>query len=275
MKKYISSFNLLQMLMRSLKISGGLTRGRGMDDTKRSIWLHSLHARAALNYAIQDLTNLRTETSEQHKECGNSRLIRDNKDIECIYDFLKERNPFVSQHPNEFRNIADGIVSTSKANVDRAEDVGMKILQSIENKNVFEHSFERCKQVVRLSSKNEVFIDGEMVIMDPDTLFQRLLLLILQSDRNEDERQAAFCYELCHKAPSLFDQTGLMREANSSTLLKSLAAKTGSVVNSNFAERSLDISYVLDGDWLISKMPWHNGESFDTICDRYVVLSFQ
>lgn len=253
--------------MRSLKTSGGLTRGRGMDDTKRSLWLNSLQARAALNNAIQDLTNLKTETSDQHKECGNSRLVRDNKDTECIYNFLKERNPFVNPHPNEFRNIADGIISTSKANVDRAEDVGMKITQSLDNKNVFEYSFEKCKQVVRLSSKNELMIDGEMVIMDPDTLFQRLLLLILQSDRTDAEKEAAFCYELCHKTPSLFDQSGLMREANSSTLLKSLVARTGSIVN-NFAEGSTNVVYVLEGDWLINKVSWQNGESFDKICER-------
>lgn len=144
MKKF-----LLKLLMRSLKISGGPTRGRGMDETKLSLWLYSLPARAELNNAIQDLTNLKTETSEQHNECGSSRLIRDNKDIDCIYKYLKERNPFSGT--TSLRNIADGIVSTSKANVDKAEEIGCKILTSLENKNVFEHSFERCKKVVRMS----------------------------------------------------------------------------------------------------------------------------
>lgn len=134
--------------MRSLKVSGGLTRGRGMDDTKRSLWLYSLPARAELNNAIQSLTNLKTETSDQHKECGKSRLIRDNKDIDCVYNFLKDRSPFAETNSNEFRNIADGIVSTSKANVDRAEYIGLNIIRSLEDKNVFEYSFERCRQVV-------------------------------------------------------------------------------------------------------------------------------
>lgn len=219
--------------MRSLKISGGLTRGHGMDDTKRTTWLYSLPARAELNSALQDLTNLKTETSEQHKECGKSRLIRDNKDIDCIYNFLKERNPFAAATPNEFRNIADGIISTSKANVDRAEEIGIKIMQSLENKNVFEHSFERCKLVVRMSSKNELLIDGEMVTIDPDTLFQLLVLLILQSEQTEEEKEAAFCYELCHNAPALFDQTGLMRKSNCSTLVKSIVSRTRSVVGNS------------------------------------------
>lgn len=254
--------------MRSLKVSGGLTRGRGMDDTKRSLWLYSLPARAELNNAIQSLTNLKTETSEQHKECGKSRLIRDNKDIDCIYNFLKDRNPFAGASPSEYRNIADGIVSTSKTNVDRAEEVGSNILRSLEDKNVFEYSFERCKQVVRMSSKNELVIDGEIVIIDPDTLFQRLLLLVLQADRNEDEKEAAFCYELCHKAPSLFDQNGLLRESNSSTLIKSLVARTAKVVQHKHIEELPDVFYVVEGDWFINKISWQNAKSFDDICER-------
>lgn len=251
--------------MRSLKISGGPTRGRGMDETKLSLWVHSLPARAELNNAIQDLTNLKTETSEQHKECGKSRLVRDNKDIDYVYNFLKERNPF----SGALRNIADGIVSTSKANVDKAEEIGFKILQSLENKNMFEHSFERCKKVVQMSSKNELLVDGEIVIIDPDTLFQRLLLLIFQSDQTEDEKEGAFCYELCHKAPSLFDQSGLMREANSSAVLKSLVTRIGSItISSAEVEKLPDAVYVLEGDWIIDKIQWHKGESFGEICDR-------
>lgn len=258
---------LCQMLMRSLKISGGLTRGRGMDDAKRSLWLYSLPARAEMNNAIQSLTNLKTETSDQHKECGESRFVRDNKDIDCIYNFFKERNPFTGTTSNEFRNIADGIISTSKANVDKAEEIGMTIVRLLEDKNVFKHSFERCKQVVRMSSKNELAIDGDLVTIDPDTLFQRLLLLILQSDRSDAEKKAAFCYELCHKAPSLFDETGLMREANPSTLLKSLTKRTG-IVNIGFVEKLENAHYVIEGNWMINKVPWNNKDSFDIICDR-------
>lgn len=105
--------------MRSLKTSGGPTRGRGMDEAKLSLWLLSLPARAEINNAIQDLTNLKTETSEQHKECGKSRSIRDNKDITFIYNFLKERNPFGGTTPNALRNIADGVISSSQSNVDQ------------------------------------------------------------------------------------------------------------------------------------------------------------
>lgn len=254
--------------MRCLKVSGGLTRGRGMDDIKRSLWLNSMPAKAELNSAIQDLTNFKTETSDQHKECGKTRLIRDNKDTDSIFKFLKERNPFNGVTPNALRNVADGLISSSKANVDQAEEIGLEILQSLEDKNVFEHSFERCKQVVRMSSKNEISIDGDMVVIDPDTLFQRLLLFILQSE-SEEEKEQSFCYELCHRAPSLFDNSGLMREANSPAFVKALAKKIGNIIENNFDfEKLSNVMYVLEGDWIIDRIQWQKGESFGTICER-------
>lgn len=258
------------MEMRSLKVSGGLTRGRGMDDTKRALWLYSLPARAEINNAIQDLTNLKTETSEQHKECGKSRVIRDNKDIDCIYNFLKNRNPFIGTTPNALRNIADGIISNSKADVDRAKEIGLKIIQSLQDKNVFEHSFEKCKKVVQMSSRDEISIDGEMVRIDPETLFQRLLLLIFQPNPTEEEKKAMFCYELCHKPPSLFDETGLMRESNSSALIKALVTIIDiGIIDFNLEVESLpNVVYMLEGDWVIDKIQWQKGESFDHICDR-------
>lgn len=256
----------------TLKVSGGLTRGRGMDEAKRLSWLLSLSSQAALNHAVQNFTNLQIETSEQHKECGESRFMRDHNDTGHIYNFLRERNPFISTNPNEFRNIADGIISTSKTNVDRANEIGLQIIRSLEDKNVFEHSFERKKQVVQMSSRNELVLDGEMVLMDSDTLFQRLLLLLLQSDRSEIEKKSDFGYELCHKAPSLFDEWGFMREANSSTLLKSILKRSGTTIDTSHIQELSDVVYVVEGEWLIQKISWSNGEVFGAICDRQVIL---
>lgn len=119
-----------------------------------------------------------------------------------------------------------------------------------------------------MSSKNELIIDGEMVVIDPDTLFQRLLLLIFQSDRNDDEKETAFCYELCQTAPSLFDQNGLMREANYSSLIKSLVTRIGCVAPKNIIEELQNTFYVLEGDWLINKISWRNGDTFHDISER-------
>ena len=61
------SINLIleQVLMHNLKTSGGLTRGRGMTEMQRLIWLMST-------------------TSEQHKDLSESRQDRDTKDIALV-----------------------------------------------------------------------------------------------------------------------------------------------------------------------------------------------
>ncbi len=41
-----------QVLMRSLKTSGGLTRGTGMSETQRLVWLLSMPIRAEINNAM-------------------------------------------------------------------------------------------------------------------------------------------------------------------------------------------------------------------------------
>ncbi|KAL8582347.1 hypothetical protein ACOMHN_037104 [Nucella lapillus] len=57
-----------QVLMRSLKTSGGLTRGTGFGERQRLVWLLSMPACAEINSAMQTLSGITFTTSEQHKE---------------------------------------------------------------------------------------------------------------------------------------------------------------------------------------------------------------
>ena len=57
--------------MRSLKTSGGLTRGRGMTERQRVIWLLSMPACAEMNRAMLVLTGV--SYSEQNKDMTKSR----------------------------------------------------------------------------------------------------------------------------------------------------------------------------------------------------------
>ena len=53
-----------QVLMRSLKTSGGLTRGRGFREQQRLIWLLSMLACAETNRAMQELTGVKSNWAE-------------------------------------------------------------------------------------------------------------------------------------------------------------------------------------------------------------------
>ena len=69
-----------QVLMTSMKTSGGLTRGRGMTEQQRLIWLLSMPVCAEINRAMLDLTGVSYSTGEQNKDISESRKNRDMKD---------------------------------------------------------------------------------------------------------------------------------------------------------------------------------------------------
>ena len=79
-----------QVLMRSVKSQGGLTRGRGINEIQRLLWLLSMPACAQVNVAIQTLTGVRYESSKQHKELGKARQTRDMRDTFKLLAMLKQ-----------------------------------------------------------------------------------------------------------------------------------------------------------------------------------------
>ena len=75
-------------------------------------------------------------TSDQHKEVSHARKERDKKDITSILSFVTDRNPFLDD--------------PSLRNIDTAQ------------------------QVITLSTKTSIIIDGEPIQVDPQLRFQRL-----------------------------------------------------------------------------------------------------
>lgn len=92
-----------QTLMRSIKSRGGLTRGSGIDERSRLIWVQSMPACIEINIAMQQLTELHFETSEQHKDCSVTRLdlnifelkqikFEYNEHIVCLCSHLENKD---------------------------------------------------------------------------------------------------------------------------------------------------------------------------------------
>ncbi len=74
-----------QVFMRSIKTSGGLTRGCGMSETQQLVWLMSHPLCAEVNSSMQQLTGINCTTSEQHKDASKARLHEDITDT-CDYN---------------------------------------------------------------------------------------------------------------------------------------------------------------------------------------------
>ena len=73
-----------QVLMRSMKTSGGLTRGRGMTEQQRVIWSLAMPACAEVNRAMQELTGVSFNSGEQNKDMAQARQARDWKDTQTL-----------------------------------------------------------------------------------------------------------------------------------------------------------------------------------------------
>ena len=87
-----SDLAIEQVLMRSLKSRGGLTRGRGVTESVRLIWLKIMHRCAEIHNSMSSLTKLLHVSSEQHVELGASRKRRDNIDLQKIISWFNDHN---------------------------------------------------------------------------------------------------------------------------------------------------------------------------------------
>ena len=247
-----------QVLMRSMKSSGGLTRGRGLTEAQRLLWTMAMPACAEINEGFQELTGVKYNTSEQHKSISKSMQNCDTKDTCSIMQYIMHHNP---SHDNPcLQSISTGVVAADNINADCAKQVGEKIIKSIVGKNKTNITFKRKEQVVTLAN-SVIQIDNESINIDPQLLFQCLVSI---RDRYEDTEEL-FSYELCSYPASLFNTSLLPREARKPELTNTLWEKLE--IDSAPSEY---VTYVLDGGALVQRIPWNRGQTFEAILDTYV-----
>ena len=153
-----------QVLMRSMKTSGGLTRDRGMTETQRLVWLMAQPVCAEVNNAMQQLTGVQYNRSEQHKYLTKARQGKEMTDSCELLEFLESRNPLSDNCC--LRSIATGTNAGIGANVDTEKEVGEKILTSMAQQNVLQHSSKKKYQAVTLRT-SAVKVSSETIQIDP------------------------------------------------------------------------------------------------------------
>ena len=252
-----------QALMRSVKTSGGLTRGRGMTEVQRSQWLLSMPSCAAVNEAMQNLTDVGYHTSEQHKESSTSRQERDKHDIIKVISYLRDRDPFTESIP--LRNIDTGVNADNNINAHNALACGQKIIDSMVGQNIFDFSFKKSMQVLTMSSKTSITVEEGRLEVDPQVLFQRLTAI--SSRESVEDIANIFKYELSTHPSSIFEPSGLPRAASKPQISDAIWSMGDCAVSEN---ELLDVHFVLDGGSLLQRIPWTKGMSFNAICQLYV-----
>ena len=172
------------VLMRSLKATGRLTRGRGMSEKQQLVWLLSMPITAEVNNAMQQLTEVDYTTSEQHKDMSDSRIKRDMKDTKTILEFIGARDPFSEDFT--LRSIVTGVTADNRVNVDEAKEVGENILKTMTHKNTEEYTFKKDKQAITMDTYMISKVIHKEIQVDPQLLFQRLITIRNYANENVD-----------------------------------------------------------------------------------------
>ena len=147
----------------------------------------------------------------QHKVLTTARQGKDMADSCEILEFLESGNPFSDNC--SLRSIATGINAGISVNVDTATNVGEKILASMAQQKVLQHSFKKKHQAVTLST-SAVKVNNETIHIDPQLLFQRLIT----SGTRHDQLEEIFQFELCSYHPAIFEARYVMRPATKPAL---------------------------------------------------------
>ena len=123
-----------QVLMRSLKTSGGLTCGRGISPSTIAKWVHSMHAASRVIDPMETFGGVACVTSEQHVDLRESNQKRDHADTATFLTWLNLHHPFQRASPL-LASLASGVVASAAVNCDDALSVGEASMKAMAGKS--------------------------------------------------------------------------------------------------------------------------------------------
>ncbi|XP_022204652.2 uncharacterized protein LOC111061263 [Nilaparvata lugens] len=124
-----------QCLMRPMKSVGGLTHGRGMNESTVNKWILGTPYFIKINEALEEFLDISITYSEQHVELRKSRKLRDQADIDKFTTWFRQHNP-LNKESGELVSLSSGFISDESVNCDQAYDIGcaaMKTMIALKN----------------------------------------------------------------------------------------------------------------------------------------------
>ena len=252
-----------QVMMRSLKSRGGLSGGRGVTESVRMMWIHSMHRCAGIHNAMSDLTGMQHRTSEQHVELCATRIKRDVSDMKKFDLWFQIHDPFDPDVPS-LRSLSSGLAAKESDNIncDTAEEVGLNIQKKMDGITFEEVTISRNDHARTLDILQEgVVINDKVVHIDPLILFSRASTLI---ERQDSQTQLdSFSHEFTPEPTALF-KNGLMRKPQKQEL-------RNSIIEQDQRVQKPEASFcVLDGGAALHRSPWALQMSYSELADQFV-----
>ena len=150
-----SDFMIEQVFMRSLKTSGGLTRGKGFEEYQRTLWLLSSPVYGEVSALMKALQCLNEPENTKHKESPLARQNKDHKDQRRFVNFIQTRNR-IDTARSSLVSIVTGKETSCSVNADSAREIGEDILPRMTSTLVDQLAFKKQDKVKTMMSSSDV-----------------------------------------------------------------------------------------------------------------------
>lgn len=246
-----------QCLMKCVKGQGGLTRGRGMTESVRSVWVSTMHHCAAVHLALLTVTGLHF-TSQDHVDVSPSRAARDCCDMQKLLDWIESHDPF-SMPDERLYSLSTGVVASDDVTCDMAEEIGSQINSRVDGIRFYDISLKRREQVKTIAQMlQQCDRSVKRDSRSGTNLFYRLLI---QTERSLDIK-SNFMHELTAEPTALF-RNSFMRKPDKPAILRNVIED----VQTNDVPHN--VTFVLDGGALLHRVHWRKGIRFSEVLHQY------
>jgi len=139
-------------MMLSAKIRGGMTKGRGINETSREIWLGTLTVCSSMRAALSQVTATE-RTKSGHVDVGKSRMQRDFGDFQKMKNFLQVYSPFRFADNERLVSLCSGVAAGAEdeVNCDQANVIGLKMQEKWDNCLYGDISCKKADQIKPLA----------------------------------------------------------------------------------------------------------------------------